>query len=69
MPPTVRLELRPEPGWSHDEHRRLAAALKCLLRSFGWRCVKVEDLPAALTPVLRNADGSEGTGGQVRQAE
>ena len=44
-PATVRLDLRPEPGWHGDEDRRLAMALKALLRSYGWRCVSVGPLP------------------------
>jgi hypothetical protein len=33
------LELRALPGWKLTPERRLRYALKCLLRSFGLRCV------------------------------
>ncbi len=41
----VRLTLRAVPGWHGPPLVRLRRAMKCLLRSFGWRMVAVENLP------------------------
>jgi hypothetical protein len=50
MTPTYTLQLQPTPRPDDPEGtRRLRAALKCLLRSFGLRCVtiaKVETQPS-----------------------
>src|SRR5262249_37488863 len=43
--PHVRLELRPEPSSNpHSDYPRLRKVLKALLRSLGFRCVKMEFL-------------------------
>jgi hypothetical protein len=41
--PTFRLLLRPEPGV--DPTRALRRLLKALLRTFGFKCLSVEEVP------------------------
>ena len=57
-----RLELRPEPG-VRDPILALRAALKCLLRTFGLRCVSVEELqPASVDREGSPPDAKNGPG-------
>jgi hypothetical protein len=58
--PVYRLDLRPEPGV--DGILALRRALKALLRSYGLRCLSIEEVPAKLSSVENlAADGAGGT--------
>jgi hypothetical protein len=56
--PTYRLELKdagsPAEGWPVPVEVRLRRALKALLRSFGLRCLNVEEVPADPPGVQQN---------------
>lgn len=48
----VRLTIRPAAGWdSETQFVRLRRLLKSMLRSYGWRAVRVEGLPPETTNV------------------
>ena len=51
--PTYRIDLTPTPA-AGDPTRALRRALKALIRQYGLRCVRVEQLPA---PPLPRSDG------------
>lgn len=44
-----RLWLVPEPSWGPEHVARMRRLLKCALRSFGFRCVRVEFVEADAT--------------------
>jgi hypothetical protein len=71
-PPTYHLTLRDagSPGEGHPApvDVRLRRALKCLLRSFGLRCVRVEEVPAVEPDGRAKPSGVPGTGAEPTDA-
>lgn len=68
--PTFQLVLRAEPRRYGDPpvDRRLAAALKCLLRSFGFRCLSVEEVVTGPATTAAEANQGESVDGLSRRA-
>lgn len=56
--PTFRLTIQAQPGASPPVNR-LRAALKCLLRSFGMKCIEVQELPASSPSVKADPHGDQ----------
>ncbi len=66
-PARYQLTLTAEAGWPNHADRRLAMALKCLLRSFGLRCTEARQLDAPeSTPAA--PDGAMGQPGAGKAA-
>ena len=56
--PDYRITLRPAPGHATPGIVRLRKALKCLLRSYGLRCIYIA---ASDPPAVTDADKQPGT--------
>jgi hypothetical protein len=63
---SYRLTLCALPGWRNEPTQRLKAALKCLRRSFGLRCVSLAEVAAnaesQLSMVDRKAEADASNG-------